>query len=125
MHVGVALEKRGGTLWTSRAVHHRLHRRGLERAVGHDQNMPRGENGFQAHRHALRWSLIATEPFSIRFDGNGFKLEQSPSRILRAAGFVEAQMSILTQAKNHDIQSPNGSDLVFVLAHAGQRIFLQ
>ena len=76
-------------------------------------------------RHALRRRVIAAKPFSVRLDGDRFQVEQAAHGILRAAGLVEAEMPVLAEAENDDVESAGLGDLAFVCLNAGERIGFQ
>src|SRR2546425_627621 len=63
MRLRMSLEKRRRTSGTSRALDHLPDRRCLVWAVGHDENMPRGEDRFQSHGCALCRRVMASKPF--------------------------------------------------------------
>src|SRR3954463_12170138 len=118
MGIGVVLQERGWTLRATGAIYHGLNRGGFMRAVGHDQDVPGAQNCFQTGGDAFCGSVVAAKPFPVGLDGNWFQSEQAARGIFFASRFIEAEMAILTEAKNDHIDATGSGNLSFVFADA-------
>src|SRR4029434_2331132 len=115
MSVVVIPQERSWTVAVDRPFAHAFNGCNLMSTEGEQEDSSRSEDRPETDCYPHGWRVVTPEPFAVRLHGYWFELDEPTHRIRLAPRLIEAQVPILAEAEDDDIESTQRRDAGFVL----------